>query len=317
VSPASPSPGHSALKRVVSVSLGSKTRDHRFETDFLGQRLLIERIGTDGDLARANALLRELDGTVDALGLGGIALYLYAGRRRYLVRDAARMVRGVTRTPIVDGGAIKESWERWMITDYLPQRRGIVFRGANVLLVPAVDRVGMTEAFLAVGAEVLAGDLIFGLGLPIPVRSPAIGRFLAAILMPILSKVPYAALYPIGARQEETTPRYEKYYAWADVIAGDFHYIRRHLPSDLQGKTVVTQSITVEDVELLRRRRVRRLIVDFPSMGGRSFATNVLHAAVVAATGRRPEEITHQEYVEYLLAAGMEPRVEELTPAVG
>lgn len=251
---------------------------------------------------------------MDALGLGGISLYMYAGRRRYVVRDAARMVRGVTRTPVVDGSALKESWERWLITDYLPQNRGISFRGTKVLLVPAVDRSGMTEAFLEVGAEVLAGDIIFGLGLPFPVRSPAIGRMLAAVLIPVLSKIPYAFLYPIGARQEEITPRYEKYYAWADVIAGDFHYIRRHMPSDLRGKTILTQTITPDDVEELRRRRVRRLIADFPSMGGRSYATNVLQGAVVAVTGRRPEEISPQQYMETLLQAGMEPRVEDLTP---
>lgn len=276
--------------------------------------MLIERFGTDGSIPRANALLRDLDGKVDALGLGGIALHLRAGSRKYVVRDAARMVRGVTRTPVVDGDALKESWEGWLITDYLPLKKAISFRGTKVLLVPAVDRVGMTEAFLEVGADVLAGDFIFGLGLPIPVRSPRLGRVLAALVVPILSKIPYAYLYPTGTRQEEITPRHEKYYAWADVIAGDFHYIRRHLPDDLQGKTVVTQTITGQDVELLRRRRVRRLIVDFPSMGGRSFATNVLQAAVVAATGRRPDEITPQQYVEHLLAAGMEPRVEELTP---
>src|SRR2546428_7617 len=38
-----------ATKRVVSVSLGSASRDHRFETEILGQRLIVERIGTDGD----------------------------------------------------------------------------------------------------------------------------------------------------------------------------------------------------------------------------------------------------------------------------
>jgi hypothetical protein len=265
-------------------------------------------------LARANALLRALDGTVDAFGVGGIALHLYAGRRRYRVRDAARMIRGV-RTPVVDGGALKESWERWMIAEYLP-RHGISFKGTKVLLVPAVDRVGMTEAFLDAGADVMAGDLIFGLGLPLPVRSPVVGRVLAAILVPIVSKVPYAALYPTGERQEDITPRHQKYYAWADVIAGDFHYIRRHLPPDLQGKTIVTQTITAEDVELLRLRRAGRLIVDFPAMGGRSFATNVLQATVVAATGRRPEEITPPQYVDLLLAAGMEPRVELLAPAL-
>ena len=37
------------MKHVVSISLGSSTRDHRVETDILGERFLIERIGVNGD----------------------------------------------------------------------------------------------------------------------------------------------------------------------------------------------------------------------------------------------------------------------------
>lgn len=37
------------MKHVVSVSLGSSTRDHRVETEFLGEKFSIERIGMDGD----------------------------------------------------------------------------------------------------------------------------------------------------------------------------------------------------------------------------------------------------------------------------
>ncbi|MFQ9524272.1 MAG: hypothetical protein ACLR2G_13350 [Phascolarctobacterium faecium] len=45
--------------------------------------LIIERLGTDGNLQKARQLLEELDGRVDALGLGGTDLYVYAGGRRY------------------------------------------------------------------------------------------------------------------------------------------------------------------------------------------------------------------------------------------
>ena len=83
------------MKRVVSVSLGSSTRDKRVETEILGEPFVIERIGTDGDMARFKALVGELDGHVDAIGMGGIDLYLRAGRRRYQIRDAARLVAGV------------------------------------------------------------------------------------------------------------------------------------------------------------------------------------------------------------------------------
>ena len=303
-----------AMKRVVSVSLGSSTRDHRFETEILGQPIVIERIGTDGDPKRANELMRELDGKVDALGVGGTDLYLRAGNRKYLIRETARIIQGVSTTPIVDGGGLKASWERWLITDYLPTRKHLSFRGKKVVLVSSVDRYGMAEAFTQVGADVIFADLIFALGLPIPLRTLTSVKVLAAILLPILTRIPIRYLYPTGKKQEEIMPRHGKYYAWADVIAGDFPLMRRFMPPDLHGKIVLTQTITPVDVEELRKRGVWMVITDGPNMGGRSFATNVLQGVVVALTGRRPEEISAEEYMKTLLRAGFEPRIEELNP---
>ncbi|MGH2398670.1 MAG: quinate 5-dehydrogenase, partial [bacterium] len=252
------------MKRVVSVSLGSSTRDHHFETTVLGQPISIERIGTDGDTKRAQKLLEELDGKVDALGLGGTDLYLRAGNRKYLIRQTAAMVRNIRKTPFVDGGGLKASWERWLITDYLPKRKGISFRGRRVILVSSVDRYGMAEAFTEAGADVVFGDLIFGLGIPIALRSLAAVNVLASVLLPVLRQLPIRFLYPTGKKQEEITPKYHRHFAWAEVLAGDFHLIRRFMPEDLRGRVVLTQTITKEDVEQLRRRGVWMLITDGP-----------------------------------------------------
>src|SRR5438093_436442 len=180
-------------KRVVSVSLGSSSRDHRFETEILGQRVIVERLGTDGDVRRAKQML-------------------------------------------------------------------------------------------------------------------------AALLLPVLSKVPIKWLYPTGEKQTQITPRHGKYYRWAEVVAGDFLLIRRFMPDDLRGKVIVTQTITKTDVEELRKRGVWLLVTDGPDMGGRSFATNVLQGVIVALLGRRPEEISTDEYLQTAQRAGFEPRVEELNP---
>ncbi|OLC28637.1 MAG: hypothetical protein AUH31_08470 [Armatimonadetes bacterium 13_1_40CM_64_14] len=301
-------------KRVVSVSLGSHSRDHRFETDILGQRFVIERRGTDGDVRRARALLEELDGRVDALGLGGTDLYLRAGQRKYLIRETAGLVRNIRQTPFVDGGGMKASWERWLITDYLPHRKGLSLRGRKVLLVSSVDRYGMAEAFTDAGAQTLFGDFIFALGLPIPLHSLTTVKIVAAALLPILTKLPIKFLYPTGKKQDEITPKWGRYYAWADVVAGDFLLIRRFMPSDLRGKVILTQTITPADVVALRERGVWLLVTDGPDMGGRSFATNVLQGVVVALLGRPPEDISTEEYLQTALRAGFEPRVEELNP---
>ena len=78
------------MKRIVSVSLGASERNHKVTAEIMGETVEIERIGTDGDLSRAISLLQELDGKVDAFGIGGIDIYIHAGNRRYILRMEGR-----------------------------------------------------------------------------------------------------------------------------------------------------------------------------------------------------------------------------------
>jgi hypothetical protein len=55
------------------------------------------------------------------------------------------------------------------------------------------------------------------------------------------------------SRQEEIRPRFERWYQWAEIIAGDLHYIRRHMPGDLHGKIIVTNTTTTADLVRLSR----------------------------------------------------------------
>src|SRR5437870_7115625 len=205
------------MKRIVSVSLGSSSGDMRVETEFFGERFLIEREGTDGDLRRAIARIAELDGKWDAMGLGGTDLYYVAGGRRYVVRDAARMAAAARRTPVVDGSGLKHTLERETIRRL--QREGVIdFRGRRVLMVAAVDRFGMAEALVEAGADVLFGDLIYGLGVPVPLRTLGSLQRLARIVLPVIRLLPMAWFYPTGKQQEKRIARAPQYYHWAEVI---------------------------------------------------------------------------------------------------
>lgn len=299
------------MKRVVSVSLGSSKRNHSVEAEFLGEKFIIERIGTDGDMEKAIQLIRELDGKVDAFGMGGIDLYLVAGGKRYVIREAKRLAAAAKKTPIVDGSGLKNTLERNVIP-YLEKELGWRFAGKTALLVSGVDRFGLAEALDAAGCRMIIGDLIFSIGIPIPIRSLATLRFLAALLLPIISQLPFKYLYPTGKEQETVTTKYEKYYLAADVIAGDFHFIRRYMPARLPEKVIITNTVTAEDVELLRERGVAVLVTTTPEMQGRSFGTNVLEGVLVSLIGKRPEEIRPEEYSELLERLGFKPRVEYL-----
>ena len=72
------------MKRIVSVGIGSSKRDSKAVVRVHGEEFSLERMGTDGDNQKAIAIIKELDGKVAAIGMGGNDLYLWGGRRRYI-----------------------------------------------------------------------------------------------------------------------------------------------------------------------------------------------------------------------------------------
>lgn len=299
------------MKRVVSVSLGSSKRNKTHELDILGQSFRIERIGTDGDLDAFAKMFADLDGKVDALGVGGADIYVVVGEKRYAFRQIQRLISGAKITPVVDGSGLKHTLERETI--HRLQRDGTVdFKQERVLLVSAVDRFGMAQALIDVGAKTTYGDLLFGLGLPIPVRSYGMVKFIGALTLPIITRLPFKWFYPTGEKQESRTPKFPKVFAEATFICGDWHYIRRYAPDNLRGKTILTQTVRKADLDWLKTTGARRVITTTPVMGGETFATNVMEGVVVALLGKRPEQMTEQDYLDTLARLDWAPNVIDL-----
>ena len=92
------------MKRAVSISIGSSKRNKAVEATLLGQNISIERIGTDGDMEAAAVKYKELDGKVDAFGVGGADLGALVDGKWYPFYSVKPMVRFVEKTPLVDGG---------------------------------------------------------------------------------------------------------------------------------------------------------------------------------------------------------------------
>ena len=306
--------GGRRLKRVVSISLGSKKRDHKVEAAILGEKFLIERIGTDGDMEKAIAYIKELDGKIDAFGMGGIDLYIVAGDKRYILRDAKRLKEAARITPMVDGSGLKNTLERKVI-EYLQENLYVNFPEKKVLLVCGVDRFGMAEALENTGASVTYGDLIFGLGLPFPLRSLKTLARAARVIAPVVSQLPFEMIYPTGLKQESTVEKFGEYYQEADIIAGDFLFIKRYMPPSLDDKIIITNTVTQEDIEILKNRGAAQLITTTPELNGRSFGTNVMEAVLVASAGGG-RELSSIDYQMLLDKAGFVPRILDLRKAI-
>lgn len=285
------------MKRIVSVSIGSSIRDHKANIHFLGEDFIIERIGTDGNINKAIDIIKQLDGKVDAFGMGGIDLYLYGEKdKRYVLKAALPIARAARITPIVDGSGLKNTLERRLIR-FIRQDLDISLKDKKVLMVCAMDRFGMAEGFEEYEASVTYGDMIFALGLPIPIYSLKVLRRIARVLMPVITNLPINMIYPTGKSQEKNSiMKYEKYYQNADIIAGDYLYIRKYMPSDLKGKTIITNTVTPEDINDMKQRNLSLLVTSTPEFNGRSFGTNVIEALFVSVLQKSPKDITSKDY---------------------
>jgi hypothetical protein len=298
------------VKRIVSVSLGSSKRNSKATVEILGEEIVVERIGTDGSVPKAIDMIRELDGKVDAFGMGGIDLYLYAGGRQYAFRTARQIAAAAKITPMVDGSGLKNTLERRVIR--WVDKNVLSLKGKKVLMPSALDRFGMAEELVSAGCEMMFGDIMFGLGLNIPVRKVSTLNTLAHILLPVITQLPFTWVYPTGQKQDQQEPKFEDRFQWADVIAGDALYILRHMPARLDGKVILTNTVTKENVEDMRRRGVATLVTTTPNLGGRSFGTNLMEGLIVAAAGKKVADLTPADYEGWLDKINFAPRVERL-----
>lgn len=295
------------MKQVVSISLGSSTRNHSAEVELMGKPFLVKRIGTDGDLNKMIQFIQENDGKIDAFGLGGMDLYVQAVDRRYTLRDALKVARAARRTPIVDGSGLKNTLER-RVVEYLKKETDIFNEKKKVLVASAMDRFGLSQALEEAGCEMRYGDLIFVLNLPIPLKSLHSLALIARLVVPVIRLLPFKMIYPTGNKQENTRPRHARFFQEADIIAGDFHFIRRYMPAEMPAKTIITNTVTREDLVMLRKKGVKMLITTTPEIEGRSFGTNVMEALLVAYTGSKAE-LEPAEYESLLQELNFKPRL--------
>ena len=272
------------MKRAVSVSLGSSERDKHVVINLKGQEILVERIGTDGDIDKARELYLALDGEVDAFGVGGVDLYLRLDDREYPLRAVLKLVSEVKSTPLVDGRGLKHTLERRVFELAAPSLTSPL-KYKQTFIPVAIDRLGLAQAAADISDRIVFGDLMVALGIPIPVYGIPAFKRVARVMLPFVSHFPMSMLF-YGSDGAEQEPKYQKYFLASDLLAGDFLFMRKYMPLDLSGKTVITNTTTPENIKLLGGRGVKTVITTTPRYDGRSFGTNMLEAALTAYAGK-------------------------------
>lgn len=304
------------MKKILSISVGSSARNHTTRHTFLGQECEISRQGTNGDMRKAVQYFRDMDGKVDAFGVGGVEFYLGVEDRRYYFRDVKRIRNAIKISKMGDGNGVKGILEKRAfesLEKYLNEKEDKTLKGLPALKTTIVERYSMGKAMLDAGLDVTFGDFMFALGLPIAIKNISTARMLASVLLPVVTQLPFSWLYPLGSEQDKPPQqKWEKYYRQSQVIAGDFLQIRQYMPDDLTGKIIVTNTTTSKNVEELRSRNLHILVTVTPRFEGRSFGTNVMEATLLALINKPQAEITRQDFQNLIERIPLEPNIEVL-----
>ena len=293
------------MKRAVGISLGSSKRDKRVVVNLNGVEIQVERIGTDGDVAKARQLYLDLDRKVDAFGVGGVDLYLRLDQREYPLHAALKLVAGVKQTPLCDGRGLKHTLEQRVFELAKAELGDVRFKQAFIPV--AADRLGLAAAVSEVSDRCVFGDLMVALGVPLPVYGLPAFKRVARVMLPIVSHFPMSMLF-YGSDGAEQEPKYEKYFEGSDLIAGDFLFMRKYMPKSLAGKTIVTNTTTEDNIALLKERGVKTVITTTPRYEGRSFGTNTTEAMLTAYAGMG-RRLTDEELNGLIDELGLKPDV--------
>jgi len=305
-----------SMKKILSISVGSSSRDHTTKHVFLGQECELSRQGTNGDFEKAVQRYADMDGKVDAFGVGGVEFFLRVGKRKYYFKDVSRIRRAIKVSKVGDGNGVKGLLERrafQALEKHLNDKENRTLKGMPALLTTAVDRYGMGEAMVDSGLDLTIGDLMFALGLPFPVKKLSTVRVIAATLLPVITRLPFTWFYALGAEQDKPPQqKWDKYYQQAQVLGGDFIQIRQYMPNDLTGKIVVTNTTTAKNVEELKKRNLHILVTVTPRLEGRSFGTNVMEATLLALMDKPQSEVTDADFTDLIDRIPLQPNIEVL-----
>lgn len=295
------------MKQVVSISLGSSQQDFNFVTEFLGERLHVHRIGTNGSTAAAIKLMKQWDKKAAAIGLGVLKDTYKVGAHHFIEKDSARLMAVAARVPVTTGGHLGEIFQEWAVR-HAQVELGSYFNNARVLFFS-----GLTDHKLALSMAEYTSNLQFA----DPVLQMGVPK--------LLGSLDALHLYSNGAHYVKdwslpdaiaTGPVKEwaqfvlrKAMHKATVVVAPVHALTNYGLEELAGKTVITAAVNEERMAQLRDKGVAMVIDGAPTLQGHVLGANLLDAMILAATGKAPQDILEDDYLEIITGLDSEPRI--------
>lgn len=295
------------MKKVITISLGSSKQDFEFQTDFLGQRFSVQRLGADDDTGKAWELMRRQQNHADAIGLGEIGDHYQVGLRTVVNKETHRLLNVVTRVPVTTGAKLRRLLQVRAVR-LVQHELGHYFNNNIVLFLSGMRNYDMAVALHDYTPNLRFADALFQTGAPKMLTSLEQLELFAKGVDWVL---PYKSREVLeSALGGFKTSRAAAEVGEAHVIVGTFAELKAvGSPSNLAGKTVITSAVDDERLAFFRQCKVNLVIDVSPKLFERVVGVNVIEAMVLASLGKPPEEVSDDDFIEILEELKIGPRL--------
>ncbi|MCP4022966.1 MAG: dehydrogenase, partial [Desulfobacteraceae bacterium] len=278
------------MKQIVNISLGPEKEDYHLETEFHGQRFIIQRFGTDFNLLKAEDLLLKWNKRADVLCISNIQYPCALGSKGVTDAKTRELLDlcDSMQTLVTTGETLFKVSQEWSIRNIQFQLGNNYFTNAGVLFFSGMTNATLAKVMSEYTDNLMFADPVIESNVPKILHTLKDLEFYARRAHDFLQKVPVGKIAS-KKKQVRTLNDYvlKKAVKKADILVipheGFYDYIDDFTGQDLEGKIVITTTAYDDRIDLLTEMGVDMIIDTTPKLIEPVVEDVVAEALMIAA----------------------------------
>jgi predicted amino acid dehydrogenase len=294
---------------IVNVSLASSEANYDTNVTFLEKPFRLVRLGADGDVERAEEMIKEWTDEATVFAITGARDARTTGILSGDEKAALRQLESATgETVTTNGHRLRDVLQEWTVRVVNAEKPGIFLNARTVILGGSNHR--RTARVLKESTEnIRFADAILTYGLPSMLDFEGLDRFVGVSKW-VLDKVPDPIATPVTAPGRRfNQSMLKRAVVDADVLVATYDELMMFDLQALAGKTLISSSVSDERLEELGKRGVDLVLDDTPQpFDGITINSAVLEALMLAATGAAEAKLTDDDLLDMITSSDLQPR---------
>lgn len=295
-------------KTVVNITFQGDEWDYDEHVSLGGHDFRLVRVGTSGDVAAAEDLVRHWSRDADAIAVSGIREARAAGRFAGRIEDLQRIKGATTRVPVRDDSLVADIFQEWSIRRLEAEMPGYL-ANARVVVVGGATRQRTIAVLREFTDNIVFDDPGHPLVLPGRVKTNPVTATAAGVGEFAWRQVPGFIKGRVAGPFGWVSDKVAHVAAEdADVLIGSFSELMRFGLPRLAGKAVITSMVSDDRLAALSELGAD-LVVDVTPQPFDFVVVPAMYEAMVAATLPPGDELTTDDLAQFIQDAELESRL--------